>query len=111
MAALIEMADYHQAHLILTTGGTKLSLRDITPEATRQVIDREVPGFPELIRVSLRAGGLMSALFRGTAGLRGQTLIINLPGSPQGVSKAMLALIPELEAALFSIQGRDTFTE
>lgn len=106
MAALIEMTDYYQAHLIITTGGSQLHWNDITPEATRQVIDREVPGFPEIIRQTLRADGLAAATFRGIAGLREQSLILNLPDSPLGVSKALLALIPDIETALLNIQGR-----
>jgi molybdopterin adenylyltransferase len=106
-AALIEMSEYYQAHLILTLGGVGLTTKDVTPEATRLVANREVPGFAEVIRSSLRAAGLPSAHFCGTAGIRNQTLIVNLPGSPQSVSRAMLALIPDLELSLFNIQGRE----
>lgn len=107
MAALIEMTDYHRADLILTTGGAGLRPRDVTPEALKQVIDREVPGFGERIRSALAAKKMNSALFLGTAGLRGNTLIVNLPGKPEGVSTAMLAIMNDLEAALEMISGEE----
>jgi molybdopterin adenylyltransferase len=107
MAALIEMSEYHQADLILTTGGSGLQLRDITPEATRQVIDREVPGFGELIRNNKASRNIRSTLFRGTAGLRGSTLIVNLPSKPKGVSVAMLAIMGDLDAAMASLSGKE----
>ncbi|WP_274364222.1 MogA/MoaB family molybdenum cofactor biosynthesis protein [Paenibacillus thermotolerans] len=107
MAALIEMSDYHHADLILTTGGVGLRARDTTPEATRRVIEREAPGFAEMIRTSLRAKGRLAAQFRGTAGTRGNTLIVNLPSTPKGVSIAMLAMMKELTAALETLQGKE----
>ncbi|HZG74801.1 MAG TPA: MogA/MoaB family molybdenum cofactor biosynthesis protein [Paenibacillus sp.] len=105
MAALIEMSEYHQADLILTTGGSGLQVRDVTPEATRQVVEREIPGFGELIRGNQASRNIRSALFRGTAGLRGRTLIVNLPGKPKGVSMAMMAIMADLEAAMMSLSG------
>jgi molybdenum cofactor synthesis domain-containing protein len=105
MAALIEMSEYHQADLILTTGGSGLQVRDVTPEATRQVVDREIPGFGELIRGNQASRNIRSALFRGTAGLRGRTLIVNLPSKPKGVSMAMMAIMADLEAAMSSLSG------
>jgi molybdopterin adenylyltransferase len=107
MAALIEMSEYHQADLILTTGGAGLQPRDITPEATRQVIDREIPGFGELIRNNKASRNIRSTLFCGTAGLRGRTLIVNLPSKPKGVSVAMLAIMGDLEAAMVSLSGKE----
>ncbi|WP_199624388.1 MogA/MoaB family molybdenum cofactor biosynthesis protein [Paenibacillus alkalitolerans] len=107
MAALIEMTDYHHADLILTTGGAGLQPRDITPEATRRVVEREVPGFAEIIRSGARAKGRLSAQFRGTAGVRGHTLIVNLPSSPKGVSLAMLSIMDELSAALETLHGKE----
>ncbi|MCI3922651.1 MogA/MoaB family molybdenum cofactor biosynthesis protein [Paenibacillus sp. TRM 82003] len=107
MAALIEMSEYHEADLILTTGGAGIQFRDVTPEATRQVIDREIPGFGELIRSSTAAKNIRSTLFRGTSGLRGRTLIVNLPSKPKGVSVAMLAIMEDLEAALTSLNGKE----
>lgn len=75
------------AHLILTTGGTGLAPRDVTPEATLQVIDRMVPGIPEWIRASTGASNRFAYLSRGIAGIRGRTLIINIPGSPRAVTE------------------------
>jgi molybdenum cofactor synthesis domain-containing protein len=73
--------------LILTTGGTGLSSRDVTPEATLDVIDRAVPGIAEWIRASTGAGNRFAYLSRGVAGIRGRTLIVNLPGSPRAVGE------------------------
>ncbi|HZG58280.1 MogA/MoaB family molybdenum cofactor biosynthesis protein [Paenibacillus sp.] len=106
MAALIEMSDYHQADLILTTGGSGLQARDVTPEATKQVVEAEIPGFGELIRAHLASRNIRSALFRGTAGRRGRTLIVNLPSKPKGVSTAMLSIMPDLEAAMQALSGK-----
>jgi molybdopterin adenylyltransferase len=75
------------ADLILTTGGTGLSPRDVTPEATLQVIDRAVPGIPEWIRASTGASNRFAYLSRGIAGIRGRTLIVNIPGSPRAVAE------------------------
>ena len=105
MAAMIEISEYYQADLILTTGGSGLQPRDITPEATRKVVDREIPGFAELIRYNKATRNFRPALFRGTAGIRGRTLIVNLPNTPKGVSVAMLAIMEDLEAALYSLHS------
>ena len=78
--------------LILTTGGTGLGPRDVTPEATSEVVDREVPGISELLRWEGMKRTPYSALSRGRAGLKGQTLIINLPGSPRAVEESFEAL-------------------
>lgn len=81
---LAEVADQGRADLILTTGGTGLAPRDITPEATKQIIERDVPGIPELIREQGRKDTKFTAISRGVAGIRKNTLIINLPGSLRG---------------------------
>jgi molybdopterin adenylyltransferase len=107
IAALIEMSDYYHANLILTTGGAGIRPRDVTPEATRKVLDKELPGFPELIRSHAISQKRLTAQFRGTAGIRGRTLIVNLPGSPKGVSLGMLAIMDELTAALETLQGKE----
>jgi molybdopterin adenylyltransferase len=86
--------------LILTTGGTGFSPRDITPEATRQVIDREAPGIAEGLRAESLKITKHAMLSRGIAGMRGQTLIINLPGSPKAVRENMDVLLPILPHAL-----------
>jgi molybdopterin adenylyltransferase len=105
MAALIEMTDYYQADLILTTGGTGLAPRDITPEATLKVIDRVVPGLAEAMRMISMQKSPKSILSRSVAGIRGKTLIINLPGSPKGVSENLLPIIAELPHALAILTG------
>lgn len=106
MAALIEMSDYHRAELILTTGGTGLSPRDRTPEATLQVIDRHAPGFTEAMRMTSMQKNPRAMLSRAVAGLRGNTLIINLPGSPKGVLENLRVIIDQLPHALTVLTGR-----
>ena len=104
-ARLIEMADRLALGLLLTTGGTGLGPRDVTPEATRGVIDREVPGLAEAMRAVTAAQHPMAWLSRGIAGLRGRTLIVNLPGSPRAVEECLRVLIPLLAHALSMIAG------
>jgi molybdopterin adenylyltransferase len=106
MASLIEMSDYYQADLILTTGGTGLSPRDVTPEATLQVIDRLVPGIAEAMRMTGMHKTRSAMLSRSVAGIRGQTLIINLPGSPKGVNESLSAIIDQLPHALNILTGK-----
>lgn len=93
-------SDKHKLDLILTTGGTGLSPRDVTPEATRDAVDREVPGIAEAMRVKNLEKAPRAMLSRGIAGMRNSTLIINLPGSPKAVRENMLILLPVLEHAL-----------
>ena len=92
-------------NLVLTTGGTGFGPRDNTPEATRSVIDREAPGIAEAIRRETATKTPMSMLSRGVAGIRGQTLIINLPGSPKGVEECFDVIRPVLQHALDLISG------
>jgi molybdenum cofactor synthesis domain-containing protein len=82
--AIAAWADSHVADLILTTGGTGIAPRDVTPEATRAVLDREIPGIAELLRAKGLEQTKYSVLSRALAGSRGQTLVLNLPGSPSG---------------------------
>lgn len=94
--------------LVVTTGGTGLTPSDHTPEMTRQVIDREVPGIAEALRSYGAAHGIPTAvLSRGLAGLAGRTLIVNVPGSPGGAKDALLVLGPILAHALEQVPGSD----
>lgn len=105
-ARMIEYADQKGVDLVLTTGGTGLGPRDVTPEATLMVVDRLIPGIPE----AMRAAGLQKTphamLSRAVAGTRGQTLIINLPGSPSAVRENLEAVLPAIPHALEILQGR-----
>lgn len=107
MAGLIEMTDYFKADLILTTGGTGLAVRDVTPEATLSVIDREAPGFAEAMRMFSMQHTPRAMLSRAVSGVRGRTLIINLPGSPKGVSENLSAIMDQLPHALAILTGRE----
>jgi cyclic pyranopterin phosphate synthase len=93
--------------LILTTGGTGLTPSDVTPAATGRVIDREVPGLSELMRAAGLASTPLAALSRGVVGVRGTTLIANLPGSPRGAAESLAALLPVLRHALEQLAGGD----
>lgn len=107
MASLIEMTDYYQADLILTTGGTGLAPRDVTPEATLNVIDRVAPGFAEAMRMISMQKTKKAMLSRAVSGIRGRTLIINLPGSPKGVQENLMAIIDQLPHALGILTGKE----
>ena len=105
---LIDWCDSDVADLILTTGGTGLSQRDITPEATRAVLEREAPGIAERIRISCIESFPRAALSRGLAGVRNRTLIVNLPGSTGGVRDALAALGPIVQHASDILRGAAT---
>ncbi len=100
--ALTEMED---VNMIVTTGGTGFGPRDNTPEATRAVIDREAPGLAEAMRRETAAKSPMAMLSRGICGIRGGTLIVNLPGSPKGVEECFAVIEPVLEHAIKLISG------
>lgn len=103
--ALIGFADKAQVDLILTTGGTGFAERDVTPEATLAVIDREAPGIAEAVRRETAASTKFAMLSRAVAGIRGKTLIINLPGSPKGVRECFAVFEPVLIHALKLLRG------
>ncbi len=91
--------------LVITTGGTGLSPRDVTPEATREVINREIPGIPEMMRTEGMKITKRAMLSRAVAGIRGETLIINLPGSPKAVEENLSIILHELPHAIEKIKG------
>lgn len=102
---LRKLSDRKEIHLVLTTGGTGFSPRDVTPEATRDVIDREAPGLAEAMRRETMRHTPLAILSRGVAGIRGVTLIINVPGSPKGVRQCLDVLAPVLPHALKVLSG------
>jgi len=105
-AALLDLADQQRVDLVLTTGGTGPAPRDVTPEATRAVTEREMPGLAELIRLEgYRKHTPFAVLSRAVAGIRGKTLVVNLPGNPQAVRESMEILGPLLPAAVALMKG------
>jgi molybdopterin adenylyltransferase len=107
-AALSRWADEDAADLILTTGGTGLTERDVTPEATRAVLEKEAPGIAEALRMTVYPRFHRAALSRGVAGVRGRTLIVNLPGSPGGVRDGLAVLDDLVGHAVELIRGTKT---
>ena len=102
---LAEWADLGETDVIITTGGTGLGERDVTPEATLAVVDRVVPGFAEAMRAKSLSKTPMAMLSRATAGVRGRSLIINLPGSPQAVRECLEVVLPAIPHAVDIIKG------
>jgi molybdenum cofactor synthesis domain-containing protein len=102
---LQEWSDGGDANLILTTGGTGVSPRDVTPDATREIIDREIPGMAEAMRRQSAAVTPHAMISRALAGIRGRTLIINLPGSPKAARENLSVLLPALPHAIEKING------
>lgn len=103
---LTRLAGSKQANVILTTGGTGIAPRDVTPEAARRVIDREIPGLGELMRAEGLKSTPFAALSRSLAGVRGRTLIVNLPGSPKGAVESLNAIVKLIPHIVDLIEGR-----
>ena len=103
--ALIKFADEVGSDIIFTTGGTGFAPRDVTPEATKAVIEKEAPGISEAIRQKSLEITPRAMLSRATAGIRGKTIIINLPGSPKAVSESLSIIMPVLEHAVETLSG------
>ena len=101
--ALVDACARHP--LVVTTGGTGLTPRDVTPQATARVLDYEVPGIAEAMRADGRRSTPMAALSRGVVGVRGATLIVNLPGSPRGAIESLEVVVPVLDHALETLAG------
>ena len=104
-ARMAEIADQGLAELILTTGGTGFSRRDVTPEATEDVIERRVPGIPEAMRAFSLTITKRAMLSRGTAGIRKGTLIVNLPGSPKAVRECLEVIVDSLRHGIEILVG------
>jgi len=103
---MVKICDTGEADIILTTGGTGFAPRDVTPEATMAVIERQVPGIPEAMRQKSLEITDRAMLSRAVAGIRGETLIINLPGSPKAVKENLETVMPVLEHAVELIHSR-----
>ena len=104
-AELIRLSDEVKSDIIFTTGGTGFAPRDITPEATKAVIEKEVPGIPEAIRAKSLEITPKAMLSRAVSGIRGKTLIINLPGSPKAVRESLEVVMPVLPHAVETLSG------
>lgn len=103
---LVELCDRKKLDVVLTTGGTGLSKRDVTPEATRDVIEKEIPGLSEAMRIQTFRNTRFSILSRGISGYRGKTLIINLPGSVNAVRECSGIILPVIPHALEILKGK-----
>ena len=106
-SALKKFTDDLKCDLVVTTGGTGISARDVTPEATKAVLEKELPGFGEIMRVQSFAKIKTAVLSRAVAGTRGQTLIVNLPGKPTAVRECLEILAPAIREGLAHLHGDD----
>jgi molybdopterin adenylyltransferase len=104
-AALKKFADERGCDLLVTTGGTGISPRDVTPEATKAVLEKELPGFGEIMRVQSFAKVRTAVLSRAVAGTRGKTLIVNLPGKPSAVRECLEILAPAIREGMAHLRG------
>ena len=105
--AIIHFADVEKTDLILTTGGTGVSPRDLTPDATLKVLDKEIPGMAEVMRITSMKITPHAMISRAVAGIRGHSLIINLPGSPKGATENLAVVLPAIPHAIEKIKGDD----
>jgi molybdopterin adenylyltransferase len=103
-AALTRLADEDDVRFVFTTGGTGMTADDVTPEATRDVIERDAPGYAETIRLQSRHHTELGILTRGVSGIRGRTLIVNFPGSPNGVRQSWPVVEPTLQHAAAQLE-------
>jgi molybdopterin adenylyltransferase len=102
--ALKRLADSERVRFVFTTGGTGMTADDVTPEATRDVIDREAPGYAETIRAESRSHTPLGILTRGVSGIRGRTLIVNFPGNPKAIGQSWPVVEPTLEHAAATLE-------
>jgi molybdenum cofactor synthesis domain-containing protein len=105
-AVLRRLVDQERVRFVFTTGGTGLTLDDVTPEATGDVIDREAPGYAETIRADARGHTPLGILTRGVSGVRGRTLIVNFPGNPKAIDQSWPVVEPTLEHAAQTLERR-----
>jgi molybdopterin adenylyltransferase len=103
-AALKRLADHERVRFVFTTGGTGLTVDDVTPEATLDVIDRQAPGYAETIRSDARGHTPLGILTRGVSGVRGRTLIVNFPGNPKAIDQSWPVVEPTLEHAAQTLE-------
>lgn len=102
---MIDFCDHHHLDLVISTGGTGLSPRDVTPEATREILHKEIPGLGEMMRISTLHFTPLSILSRATGGIRGRSLVVNLPGSPKAVKQCLESILPVIPHAIEVIRG------
>ena len=106
-AALLSFTDKAQSDLVVTTGGTGVAARDVTPEATRAILEKELPGFGEAMRIHSFAKVKTAILSRAVAGTRGRSLIVNLPGKPLAVRECLEIIAPAIREGMAHLRGED----